>query len=99
LDLKALVEAGVFEKHCKYPFDFDTLTKSTLNPFGTLGRKVLTNVRLFLQQLLLDSNPILRDDAELQEACLVKQSEATMHLPFAVGDFTDFLNSRVVGPL
>jgi fumarylacetoacetase len=72
------------------------MDQTTLNAFGALGRPILSAARLFLQQLLLDTNPILRDDTKLQEACILKQSEAIMHLPFAIGDFTDFLNSRVV---
>jgi len=95
LDLKALVEAEVFEKHCEFKFPFETLRKTTLNSFAALGREVLTPTRLFLQQLLLDTNPILRDDPKLRGECLVQQKDATMHLPVSIGDFTDFLNSRV----
>lgn len=90
------MEAGLFGKYCQSAFDFDTLTKTTLNQFAALGRKVLRETRLFIQNLLLDTNPLLRDDIRLRELCITERGEAKMHVPFSISDFTDFLNSRVV---
>ena len=74
----------------------DSPTQTTLNDFAALGRETTGAVRLFVKYLMVEMTPILRDDAELRKQCIVKQADATMHLPFAIGDFTDFLNSRTV---
>ena len=70
--------------------------QTTLNDFAALGPEVSRSVRLFIKYLLVINTPILRDDSVLRGKCLVQQADATMHLPFAIGDFTDFLNSRIV---
>ncbi|KIJ64761.1 hypothetical protein HYDPIDRAFT_28123 [Hydnomerulius pinastri MD-312] len=93
VDLKALTLAGILA-HCECAFPHEVLTGTTLNDFAALGRKVVSAVRLFVQSLLLDTTSILRVDAHLRDQCLTKQSNATMHLPFAIGDFTDFTSSR-----
>ncbi|KAH7915908.1 hypothetical protein BJ138DRAFT_1109247 [Hygrophoropsis aurantiaca] len=72
----------------------DLKALTTLNEFAALGRPVTAATRLFIQHLLLDSTDILRDDLELRRLSVIEQVNATMHLPFGIGDFTDFLNSR-----
>ncbi|KAH7922115.1 fumarylacetoacetase [Leucogyrophana mollusca] len=94
LDVKALVHAGIFERYCECKFPYDTLSKTTLNEFAALGRTISAATRLFIQHLLLNTTHILRDDIKLRTQSLIEQADATMHLPFAIGDFTDFLNSR-----
>ena len=49
--------------------------------------------RLTIQKLLSSNEPTLRDDHELRQKALVLQSEATMHLPALIGDYTDFYSS------
>jgi fumarylacetoacetase len=43
LDLAALVDNGIFEKHCKSRFPFDTLQKVALNFMSLLFAQDLTN--------------------------------------------------------
>lgn len=90
LDLKVLANAGIFSN-----LDFDTLflEDSTLNRYAGLGRKVHRQVRALLQILLsaeTSQGSILRDNASLRERALVPVGEVTLHLPFTIGDYTDF---------
>ncbi|WP_413658017.1 fumarylacetoacetase [Paraburkholderia phenoliruptrix] len=65
-----------------------------LNDFVSLGQAVWSGVRSQLSTLLSSDNGRLRDDAQLRERVLVRQSEATMHLPFDIPGYTDFYSSR-----
>lgn len=68
----------------------------TLNAFAALGRPTTSGVRAYIQSLLSQSSSPLHSDPSLLERCTVKQIEATMHLPFDIGDFTDFTSSKTV---
>jgi len=67
--------------------------QSTLNGFMGLSRASWIEARQLLQGILGDSNPTLRDDAELRQKAFVKQKDAIMHLPADIGDYTDFYSS------
>ena len=67
---------------------------STLNQFMGAGKSEWSNVRKQIQYLLLDSNPILRDNSELKDKLFYNQNDVIMHLPAEVGDYTDFYSSR-----
>lgn len=71
----------------------DALKSETLNKFMSLGRSAWKEARETLQSILSADQAILRDDAELQAKCLVLQSDAVMHLPAAIGNYTDFYSS------
>ena len=66
----------------------------TLNDFMALGRPAWAEARATLQRLLSAAEPALRDDAALHSQALVPRREARLHLPAAVGDYTDFYASR-----
>ncbi|XP_059175663.1 fumarylacetoacetase-like [Physella acuta] len=68
--------------------------QSTLNAFMGLGRSAWSEARQTLQKVLSESEPVLRDDAVLRSRSLVLQNHATMHLPAAIGDYTDFYSSK-----
>eukprot|EP00118_Oscarella_pearsei_P025052 m.307386 g.307386 ORF g.307386 m.307386 type:complete len:422 (+) comp42223_c0_seq1:44-1309(+) len=70
------------------------LEQSTLNGFMALGKSAWAETRETLQRILSSSEGVLRDDAGLRSRALVSQSEAQMHLPAAIGDYTDFYSSR-----
>jgi fumarylacetoacetase len=70
--------------------DLEVFNQPTLNPFIALGQTVWRDVRQLLQEELSKTNSFLR---EFQNSILVKQSEATMHLPINIGDYTDFYSS------
>lgn len=42
---------------------------------------------------LLEVNSLLHKNEDLQKKALVNQSDATMHLPAEIGDYTDFYSS------
>ncbi|MGN7515265.1 MAG: fumarylacetoacetase [Allomuricauda sp.] len=83
LDLAAVAELDVFD------FNTALLEKDTLNDFISLGKEVTKRVRKKIQYWLKDDNSVLAGKPEL----FVKQSEAHMHMPVAVGDYTDFYSS------
>uniref|UniRef100_A0A914GUP0 Fumarylacetoacetase n=1 Tax=Globodera rostochiensis TaxID=31243 RepID=A0A914GUP0_GLORO len=68
-------------------------SEETLNQFIGLSREYWLEARLTIQFLLSNDNPMLRDDSELCKKAFVAQSEATMHLPAEIGDYTDFYSS------
>ncbi|KIK41318.1 hypothetical protein CY34DRAFT_85642 [Suillus luteus UH-Slu-Lm8-n1] len=95
LDLKVLALEGIFTD-CEVTFPSDVLTHMTLNAFAALGRPTTSGVRAYIQSLLSQSSSPLHSDPSLLERCAIKQIEATMHLPFDIGDFTDFTSSKTV---
>ena len=58
-----------------------------------LGRPAWLEARETLQKLLSKENPTLRDNAALRAKAFVKQTDAQMHLPAEIGDYTDFYSS------
>ncbi|WP_375323493.1 fumarylacetoacetase [Flagellimonas sp. GZD32] len=83
LDLAAVAELDVFE------FNTALLEKDTLNDFISLGKEITARVRKKIQFWLKDDQSVLAGKPEL----FVKQSEAQMHMPVSVGDYTDFYSS------
>ncbi|CAJ0959375.1 unnamed protein product, partial [Mesorhabditis belari] len=66
--------------------------QDALNDFMGLPRPAWLEARALLQKLLSDDCPTIRDNAQLQKS-LVSQSDAQMHLPARIGDYTDFYSS------
>jgi fumarylacetoacetase len=60
-----------------------------LNDFISLGKEITSKVRKDIQHWLQDDASPLAGKPEL----FVKQSEAQMHMPLHVGDYTDFYSS------
>lgn len=83
LDLVAVHQLGVFD------FDAAVLNTATLNDFISLGKTVTSKVRTDIQQWLQNDTSVLVGKPDL----FVKQSEAQMHMPVHVGDYTDFYSS------
>jgi len=83
LDLAAVAELDVFD------FNTAVLEKDTLNDFISLGKELTKRVRRNIQYWLQDDSSVLAGKAEL----FVKRSEAQMHMPVYVGDYTDFYSS------
>jgi len=65
----------------------------TLNGLMSLTRSCWVEARKRLTSLLSTTSPTIRDNLQLKERCLVLQTEATMHLPAKIGDYTDFYSS------
>jgi len=65
----------------------------TLNPLMAQGPAFWHEVRTAVQYALSEESTLLQNDSIRQHA-LIPQSDATMHLPVAIGDYTDFYSSR-----
>jgi fumarylacetoacetase len=65
-----------------------------LNEFMAAGREAWSATRARVSHLLRADVAELRDDAALREQALLPMLEATMLLPAAIGDYTDFYSSR-----
>lgn len=86
LDLAALNAMGLLEDIDISP---EILVQKTLNSFIGLGKNITSSVRSFIQQGLCSESSPLRDYPNL----FVKQTNAIMHLPVEVKDYTDFYSS------
>ncbi|KAH6931340.1 hypothetical protein HPB50_023563 [Hyalomma asiaticum] len=67
--------------------------QKTLNEFMALGRPAWVEARQVIRKLLSKNEPVLKDDIALKAKALVPMSQATMHLPAQIGDYTDFYSS------
>ncbi|KAI7639429.1 Fumarylacetoacetase [Hortaea werneckii] len=68
-------------------------SQNTLNAFAALGRPMHRVVREYLQSALLENGPfsdILQNNDELRKLVLIPLKDCQMHLPMAIGDYTDF---------
>src|SRR6184192_2765531 len=65
----------------------------SLNAFMALGRPAWKRTRDMVQHLLAAETATLRDNGDLRDRTLHKQSEVTMLLPARIGDYTDFYSS------
>jgi fumarylacetoacetase len=83
LDLAAVAELDLFD------FNTAVFEKETLNDFISLGKEITKKVRRNIQIWLQDDNSILANKPEL----FVLQTEAQMHIPVTINDYTDFYSS------
>lgn len=91
LDLAVLAEAGLLNE---LPFSGTAVfAQGNLNAFMAGGRPFWQPTRALLQTLLQADNPTLRDNQQVREAAFWPQTAVTMHLPAAIGDYTDFYAS------
>ncbi|XP_049963189.1 fumarylacetoacetase [Schistocerca serialis cubense] len=90
LDLKAIrhLFAGPHLKDKQHVFE-----EPVLNSFMGLSPAAWKEARETIQTLLSSEDRVLQDDAELRNRALVPQSDAEMHLPAIIGDYTDFYSS------
>ncbi len=91
VDLKALHMLGYLEN---LPFTLADFEAPVLNPMIARGKQATRELRNRLVKLLDASRPDLRDKEHHVGQILVPQSEAAMHLPVEIGDYTDFYSSE-----
>ncbi len=70
------------------------LEQDRLNAFAALGPAAWREVRGRLSRLLSDADSYLRDAETIRDAILLPRERVKMHLPFRIGDYTDFYSSR-----
>lgn len=92
VDLTVLEENGFFEfitgRNMRL---FDS---GTLNKFISLEKRICSDVRSEIQNLLNESNPKLRDNQELRKKVFFDIGNVEMCLPVEIGDYTDFYSSK-----
>jgi len=84
LDLHAILAAGLFEGEAKRAAE--AASGDTLNSFLALGTGPRHALRVRLSELLRDGS---RERGRV-EKCLHEAAACTMHVPAAIGDYTDF---------
>jgi fumarylacetoacetase len=90
LDLAALHRRGYLDSLFLHPRVF---RRKSLNAFIRLGQPYWIKLRSRLLELLDAENPELQDAPKDRRRCLIPINEVSMHLPVAIGDYTDFYSS------
>jgi len=68
-------------------------SQPSLNAFATLGRPIHSVVRKYIQSIFTAETPypdVLKNNAALQKQALIPLADIKAHLPFKIGDYTDF---------
>lgn len=91
LDLSILFELGYLDSlsFCKHCFSNDYLNRMMGH-----GKSEIRVLRDKISELLVYNNDILSKNKEHVNKVMDNQSEATMHLPVKIGDYTDFYSSE-----
>ncbi len=90
LDLAALERRGLLGVgHGEFVFN-----QPSLNKFMSLGENKWDATRDKIIELVSHDNPIIKDNVELYNECLIAQKNANMQLPVEIGDYTDFYSSE-----
>ena len=84
LDLVALAS------HTDLGFNPQVLHQPVLNDFIRLGKPITSKLRTDIQKWLMDDHSILGKYPKL----FVAQGDACLHMPIAIGDYTDFYSSE-----
>ena len=87
IDLSILYELSFFEDKIVS----NVFNQDTLNDFIALGKDVWMYVRKVIQELITEESDFFKNN---HSHFLYLQSEATMHLPVKIGDYTDFYSSE-----
>lgn len=90
-DMAEAESAGLFRG--VYDLKAGVFDSMYLNSFMKSGKKIWSEVRRTLMDLLDAENPILRDNEKLRSSVLVNKAYATMLIPVKIGDYTDFYAS------
>ena len=68
-------------------------SQPTLNAFAALGRPIHSVVRKYIQNVFAEDTPypeVLKTNSPLQKQAIYPLKEVQIHLPFKIGDYTDF---------
>lgn len=86
INLYKLAQTGFFRGLVD---DVEVFNQPVLNPFIGLGKSITNEIRLRIQETLSNDNSPLRHQPEL----FAHFRLVNMHLPVAIGDYTDFYSS------
>lgn len=91
--LQPFAQSGGFSKLKDIETLHHAFEQPTLNEFASLGRPVTGMVRKYLQRVFASDTEfpeVLKDQPDLQKLCLHPLRDIAAHLPFSIGDYTDF---------
>ena len=95
LDPHAPYVLGYFDSITEgFTFDMEPFQKNTLNDFIALGKEKTNAIRECIAKFLNIENNNPKPDSWIWTQHMTKQSDATMHLPVYVPNYTDFYSSR-----
>ncbi|KAF2428874.1 fumarylacetoacetate hydrolase FahA [Tothia fuscella] len=93
LDLQAFAKHNGFSALSTIqPFQA-VFSELNLNAFAALGRPVHSVVRKYIQSIFAADTvhpDVLKDKPELQKLALIPLKDVINHIPFKIGDYTDF---------
>ncbi|ORY13682.1 fumarylacetoacetate hydrolase FahA [Clohesyomyces aquaticus] len=93
LDLEAFAASNGFSALSTIQPHQAVFSQSSLNAFAALGRPIHSVVRKYIQSVFSEDTTypnVLKTDFDLQKKVLVPLKDVKMHLPFKIGDYTDF---------
>lgn len=93
LDLARFTSQNGFSALSTIQLDQEVFSSPTLNAFAALGKPTHSAVRRYLQSIFLEETPfpqVLKENEPLQKTALIPLKNVTMHMPMAIGDYTDF---------
>lgn len=90
IDLTAIESKGLLPQDL---IGKEVFNQESLNAFMATGKECWKRIRNFLQDLLDESNPILRDNNELHREVLIPQKDVIMKMPVNPRGYTDFYSS------
>lgn len=91
-----VIDLAELERHelLPAPGEKPLFASESLNQFAAIGKTGWSRIRHALSELLLDSNPTLRDDSDARSRVFLAVDDVEMILPMQVGDYTDFYSSK-----
>lgn len=93
LDLEAFAANNGFSGLSTIQPHQSVFSQPSLNAFAALGRPIHSVVRKYIQGIFTEDTPfpeVLKNNPALQKQALVPLKEVQAHLPFKIGDYTDF---------
>jgi fumarylacetoacetase len=93
LDLEAFAANNGFSGLSTIQPHQAVFSQSSLNAFAALGRPIHSVVRKYIQTVFSEDTTypdVLKNNATLQKQALIPLKEVKAHLPFLIGDYTDF---------
>jgi len=93
LDLEAFAANNGFSGLSTIQPHQAVFSQPSLNAFAALGRPIHSVVRKYIQTVFCEETTypdVLKNNAALQKQVLVPLKDIKAHLPFKIGDYTDF---------
>jgi fumarylacetoacetase len=93
LDLEAFAASNGFSALSIIQPHQAVFSQPSLNAFAALGRPMHSVVRKYIQSIFTAETPypdVLKNNIALQKQALIPLASIKAHLPFKIGDYTDF---------